>query len=58
MKGRVIIPWGTLAVLALVASPVSHMIGDPVHSVWIIGGAVILLGLAASLGSATSSRRT
>jgi hypothetical protein len=58
MNGSVVIPWGPLAVLALVASPVSLMIGDPVHSVWIIGGAAILLGLVALLGSATRSRRT
>jgi hypothetical protein len=39
--------WGLLAIVALVASPVSLMIGDPVHSVRIVGVAAILLGLLA-----------
>jgi hypothetical protein len=34
-------------VFALVASPVSLMIGDPVHSVWIVGVAAMVFGLAA-----------
>ena len=39
--------WGVLALVALVASPVYLMIGDPVHSVWIIGIAAILVGMLA-----------
>ena len=38
---------GFLAVFALVASPVSLMIGDPVHSVWIVGVAAMLFGVVA-----------
>jgi hypothetical protein len=39
--------WDLLAVFALVASPVSLMIGDPVDSVWIVGIAAMLFGLFA-----------
>ena len=39
--------WDLLAVFALVASPVSLMIGDPVRSVWIVGIAAMLFGLFA-----------
>jgi ABC-type transport system involved in cytochrome c biogenesis permease component len=39
--------WGVLALVALVASPVYLMLGDPVHSVWIIGVAAILVGTLA-----------
>ena len=54
MKG--IVPWGAMALLAVVASPVSRMIGDPVHSVWLIGVAAILLGVLAALRSARGRR--
>jgi hypothetical protein len=39
--------WGFLAVFALVGSPVLLMIGDPVHSVWVVGVAAMLFGLVA-----------
>jgi hypothetical protein len=39
--------WDLLAVFSLVASPLSLMIGDPVHSVWIVGVAAMLFGLLA-----------
>jgi hypothetical protein len=58
MKRSGIVPWGAMALVALVASPVSRMIGDPVHSVWLIGAAAILLGVVAVLRSASGSRRS
>jgi hypothetical protein len=58
MKGSGIVPWGAMALLVLVASPVSRMIGDPVDSVWLIGTVAVLLGVLAVLRSARGSRRS
>jgi hypothetical protein len=47
MKERGRSVWGVLAVGALAASPAFLIVGDPVHSVWVVAVLVFVFGAVA-----------